>query len=332
MTYIPDLHLFNVEYITNDIQTALQANQPIEEKLHMIICISNPCNYKRRYLLAKEFITRMSRHSNVILYIVELCYSNQKFAVTEPECPRHLQLRTESCPIWAKETLWNMGVKHLLPSNWKAVAFCDADIEFDNPHFALDTLKVLNGTRDVVQMFSHCLDLDINLDAMNIFASFGYQYTMKRDYKMNGSGFWHTGYTIAMTRAAYQQMGKVYETGILGAGDFHFFLSIIQKGIFSANKDTTDGYKQSILNFQGKCHNLKLGYVPGVIRHYFHGSKKNRRYTERWKILIDHRFDPFKHIDYSFEGLMIPSKDCPQGLLDDIMLYFSQRNEDEFFI
>jgi hypothetical protein len=69
--------------------------------------------------------------------------------------------------------------------------------------------------------------------------------------------------------------------------------------------------------------------VPGVIRHYFHGSKKNRRYTERWEILIKHNFDPFDHITTDEKGLLIPSRNCPQELLDDIMNYFSERNEDE---
>jgi hypothetical protein len=72
-----------------------------------------------------------------------------------------------------------------------------------------------------------------------------------------------------------------------------------------------------------------VGYVPGVIRHYFHGSKQNRKYMERWQILVKHQYDPYKHTTYD-HGLLIPSKECPPELLKDILQYFRERNEDEF--
>lgn len=40
--------------------------------------ISNPANFRRRIDLAKEFIWRMQKESDIILYLVELSY-NGKF-------------------------------------------------------------------------------------------------------------------------------------------------------------------------------------------------------------------------------------------------------------
>jgi hypothetical protein len=77
---------------------------------------------------------------------------------------------------------------------------------------------------------------------------------------------------------------------------------------------------------------LKLGYVPGVIRHYFHGSKKNRKYMERWQILVENQYNPNIHVTTNDFGLLIPTEECPQKLLDDIMQYFSERNEDEGYL
>ena len=57
-------------------------NTPIEDKLHVIAVISNPCNYKIRYKLARQFFQRMEKEKDVILYIVELVYGDQEFAVT----------------------------------------------------------------------------------------------------------------------------------------------------------------------------------------------------------------------------------------------------------
>ena len=62
--------------------------------------------------------------------------------------------------MWHKENLINLAVERLLPSDWKAVAWVDAEVEIESPTFALDTLKILNGHRDIVQLFSHGLDLD----------------------------------------------------------------------------------------------------------------------------------------------------------------------------
>jgi len=71
--------------------------------------------------------------------------------------------------------------------------------------------------------------------------------------------------------------------------------------------------------------------VPGVIRHYFHGSKKNRKYAERWKILVDHVYEPSVHVVARGDGLLVPSKTCPSAMLEEILVYFAERNEDEGF-
>jgi len=316
-------------FIENNIHEAILNNEPIEDKLNIIICISNPCLYKKRYELANKFINTMEKNKDVNLYVVELIYNNQTFHVTNKDNPKHLQLETSTEPLWIKENLLNLGTK-LLPKNWKAVAFCDADIEFDNPRFAIDVLKILNGSRDVIQMHSHCIDLDDNSNAMSIFSSFGYQYTMKRPYTRIGSiNFYHPGYTIAMTRNAYEKIDGLYQLSILGAGDHNMFLSFVGKGITSLSNDVTDEYKASILDFEHKCKGLLIGYTPGIIRHFFHGSKKNRHYSERWKILITHKYNPYTHITFNSNGLMIPSENCPKELLNDIKLYFQSRNEDE---
>jgi hypothetical protein len=50
---------------------------------------------------------------------------------------------------------------------------------------------------------------------------------------------------------------------------------------------------------------------------------------EREDILIKHQYCPKTQITYDEVGLIIPSKECPQGLIDDVMQYFVNRNEDE---
>jgi hypothetical protein len=330
MTVINNIEIDDIKYCENEIKSAINNNEPIEDKLHIIIVISNPCQYATRYLLAREFVRRMELdESNVELYIVELAYNDQQFYVTEKNNKKHLQIRTKTAPLWHKENMINLGVKYLLPKKWKAFAWIDADVEFENVSWALDTLKILNGCKDVVQLFSHCVDMDKEKLTMKVFNSFGYQYTKKNRYLGQGENYWHPGYAYACTRKAYEKMRGLFEVAVLGSGDNIMALSFINKGLKAVNELSTDGYKQTISDFQARCANLRIGYVPGVIRHYFHGSKKNRKYTERWEILIKHNFDPLEHVTFDKFGLMIPSPRCPRELLDDIMNYFKERNEDE---
>lgn len=106
----------------------IRKHKPIEDKLHVIAVVSNPCNYNIRYKLARDYLSRMEKEENCISYLVELVYGDQEFVLTDPNNKRHLQLRA-NIPLWHKENMINLGIKYLLPEDWKAVAWVDADIE-----------------------------------------------------------------------------------------------------------------------------------------------------------------------------------------------------------
>lgn len=320
-------------YNQNEIKLAIINNEKIEDKLHVIVVISNPCLYKTRYRLIREFISRIeSTEPNVILYVVELVYKNQDFAITENHNKYHLQLRTSEV-LWHKENLINLGVKYLLPNNWKAMAWIDGDIEFESTTWVDDTLKILNGSKDIVQLFSHCVDMNKNNETMNIFTSFSYQYCKNMKYVASRPNtdinFWHTGYGWACNRKTYEKIGGLYENAILGSGDNIISLCLIGKIDESIYIKGSNKYKDSVKQYEKNISNLRLGYVPGVIRHYYHGSKQNRKYVERADILLKYNYNPFNHISKDDKGVIIPSNFCPNDFLKDIMCYFLERNEDE---
>jgi hypothetical protein len=269
---------------------------------------------------------RLEKH--IRLYIVELAYGDQQFYVTSPTNKRHLQLRAD-IPLWHKENMINIGIRTLLPKNWKAVAWIDADIEFENTTWAIDTLKILNGSRDIVQPFSHCIDMDKHMNALNIFPSFGFQYATHRPHGLAGINMWHPGFAWACTRHAYEQMGGLYDVSILGSGDHIMSLALVGHSHESLNEDIHPDYKVTAENFQKRVKGQIIGYVPGVIRHHFHGSKMNRQYEHRWRILVRYQYSPIKHCMYRRDGLLVPTADCPPELLDEIYQYFQARDEDE---
>jgi hypothetical protein len=332
MTIINNIEIDHIHVNVDETKLAIQNNEPIDNVLHVVCVVSNPCMYATRYILARKFIKRMEVEDNIKLYVCELIYEDQnqtEFYVTDKKNPNHLQLRTKT-PLWHKENMINVLIRKKLPSNWKAVAWIDMDLIFESSHWAMDTLKLLNGKYDIVQLFSHIVDMNKSENTMNIFHSFGYKFANKRDYVKSGNDFWHPGYAWACSRKAYEKMGGLYQMSILGSGDHNISFSIIGNCEKSVNEVVNPNYLNSLKEFENKAKHLRLGYVPGVIKHEFHGTKKNRKYGERWKILIDHNYDPIEHLITDKNGILQPSKTCPPLLISDILHYFSERNEDEF--
>jgi hypothetical protein len=264
----------------------------------------------------------MSQEEHVILYVVELCYKDQPFVL---QAERYLPLRTEH-PLWHKENMINCGVQ-MLPEGWKAMAWIDADLEFESDTWALDTLKILNGYADVLQLFSHAVDMDASEKTMTVANSAGYQYEKGLPLGQ-GANYWHPGYAWACSRKAYEKMGGLYERAILGSGDHVMLCALLGQVERAIHEKSEPAYKAHALEFQKRVLGLRFSYVPGVIRHFYHGAKVNRKYRERWSILVENRFDPWTHLNKK-DGLLVPSPTCPPKLLEDILQYFKERNEDD---
>ena len=333
----------------------LQVKQPLHKQpLHVITVVFTPLgvsnsqngSYSRRYKLTKEFIKRMEtqekEQKDILFYLVEMVYGDQPFSMTDSKNPKHLQLRTEH-PLWHQENMINIGIKKLLPANWKTVAWVDADMEFENKNWAKETLTQLNTSKDIVQLFDKVSYLDKHNREMDSKFSFGYRYVNGYNYKsikksmealVNGTkGGTVGGGAWACTRYAYNKMKKIYDLAALGGNDKILAFSIIGKVqdiyILDPNSKYTNGYKQSILEYQDNLKNLRLGYIPGTIKSFYHGKLKNRKYGSRHEILIRNHYDPTKHMTYDANGLLIPTSKCPHQLLSEIQEYFRQRKEDD---
>jgi hypothetical protein len=105
--------------------------------------------------------------------------------------------------------------------------------------------------------------------------------------------------------------------------------SLIGRGLKAVNEFSSDEYKDTIVEFEKKSKGLRLGYIPGLIRHHYHGSKQNRKYSERWQILLKHNYNPLIHIKYDDNGIIVPTENMSKEFIDDIYNYFAERNEDE---
>lgn len=301
-----------------------------EHTLHVVAVINNFVRFKRRYELYWKFKEQMESHKNIILYTCEVAFGDRPFMVTTAGNPRHLQLRTLD-ELWIKENSNNLMVQRL-PLDWKYMAWIDADIEFLNKDFANETIHMLQHHR-IVQMFENVVNMGPDGEIIGTATSFMAQYIKKAVYpyknKYAGS-HWHPGFAWACTREAMDGMGGLIDFAILGAADHHMALAWIGKVDDSFPGAIHENYKKKLKHFEKRCERAirrDVGYVKGTIIHGWHGRFKNRRYIERWSILISNNYDPETDIKYNSHGVLT-FDDEKIGLRDGIREYFRQRNED----
>jgi hypothetical protein len=294
-------------------------------KLYVIAVVSNPARFERRYQLFNEFCERMKHEKQVELITIELQQGSRPFS-TESK----IKLRTDH-ELWYKENLINIAVRHL-PSDWEYMAWIDADLDFQNKDWVHETINQLQ-TYKVVQLFSHCIDLGVKHETLQVHTGIMYAYSNGEVYsnsQQKYGNYFHVGYAYAMTREAYDSIGGLLDFAILGSGDNHMALALLGIVDLSLNKKLHPNYIQLCKIFQERCERhikRNVGFVHGTILHYYHGEKASRQYQTRWQILVDNKFDPLTDIYKDSTGLWVLD-DKNIKLRDDIRRYFRTRNED----
>lgn len=297
--------------------------------LYVVTCISNPVRYKTRYDLYRKFAKHME-DSGAILYTIEMAFGDRPHEITAADNPRHLQVRSDF-ELWHKENMLNLIIQRL-PSDWQYLSFLDADITFARSDWVEETVQQLQHYQ-FVQMFSHAQDLSPTFEPIGkpqngfIYDYYQNPYTVKQG---GYATFSHPGYGWGCRREALEYCGGLIDHGILGSGDRHMACALIGKAEHSFNSGVHPNYKETIMEWQRRCEKFvkrDVGYVSGMISHNFHGQKLNRAYKDRWKILVEHQYDPYKDIKRDSQGLYQLNEN-KIGLRDDIRKYFRSRAED----
>lgn len=295
-------------------------------KLYVVTAITNPCRYASRYNLYKEF-AKMCADSNVELITVEAAFGNRNWEVTQTNNPNHVQLRTQH-ELWHKENCLNLGIERL-PQDWEYVAWIDADVKFARPDWANETLNQLQHY-DVVQMFSKAVDLNPNYEPFQMHNGFMYNYINSQQADRKNYSAWHPGFAWAIRRNALDHLGRLIDVAILGAGDRHMAHALIGDVKQTIHSKLSQAYAQNLIRWENRAEKFirrNVGYVPGLLLHYWHGKKRDRKYADRWKIIIENNYDPLLDLKKDWQGLW-QLTDRNFKLRDDIRAYFRARHED----
>lgn len=325
------------------------------ETLHLIAVYSNPFRWYTRRELFNDFTRHMRHAANVKLHVVELAYGDRPFEVTG-EHPHDVQVRAND-EMWHKENLINLGVRSL-PSDWKYAGYCDGDFHFTRHDWAIEAIHMLQH-HAFVQLFSSYTDLTgytaTSDDGHSVFRqsrSFAWNYCHAQEFvdgyrKRRGGDCYGkidetkefpyglppgaTGGAWAWTKEAFNIVGGMLDTCILGSGDWHMAFGLVEGvNVAAEMQRCTEPYVNAVLQWQKRASKLtrNVGCVDNHAIHHFHGSKSSRQYGDRWHILRKHAFDPTKDLMRDWQGVWQWCGDKPR-MRDDIRKYFLARREDD---
>ena len=257
----------------------------------------------------------------------------------------HIQYRTED-ELWHKENMINLAINQLnfIDPKWEAVAWVDADVHFQRPDILLETKQQLEHY-DFVQMFSQAMDLGPEGESFREYSGFIKAWIDSGRKPPQGSGYtvyyggdgptkyWHSGYCWAGRRRALEKV-MLLDKAICGAADHHMAMALIgcsEKSIPGTMQGAYRDYIEAWQELASSSVRQNVGFVPGLVTHYWHGKKINRKYNDRWAILNKNQFNPYTDIMPDAQGIYRLASHYGKrsiDLRDDLREYFRARAED----
>jgi hypothetical protein len=300
--------------------------------LHVVCAIFNPIRWESRKRLYSAFEQHML-DAGVSLTVVECALGGRPFELAGRPHIRHVPVRAKTL-AWNKENLINLGVQRL-PDDAQRIAWLDADIEFRNADWVMDTLHALEQYA-VVQPWSEALDLGPDgtpmfIKGSHLRTSFCKVWRMLGYIPREPYGYAHPGYAWAARRSTLDALGGLLETCGLGAADHQMAMAMIGQVGNAIHGETTADYQAQIRAWAQRADAAvagKIGFCQGVIEHHFHGEKGKRQYHGRWQVLVEHGFAPTTDLRRNTYGVIEFAGNKP-ALEIDVDRYFRQRDEDQ---
>jgi hypothetical protein len=241
-------------------------------KHDMAICfvLFNPAQTKRilmNYLYVKNYYVRQG----LPVFTLELVYEGR-----DAEIPDAIHVSANSF-MFHKENLYRI-METKIPPHYTKLAFLDADIYFSDKTWYKKTSDLLN-THDIVQPFerAHWLDLTYKKTMLT-------RKTVLLNKKKEWDFTFHPGFAWCMTRKYYKKVG-FFDYAISGSGDTLSSAAWLQK-TFPANFQSLPTPLVAKYKLFQSFPSPKIEYLKDVdLYHLYHGSRENRQYAERHKML-----------------------------------------------
>ena len=170
-------------------------------------------------------------------------------------------MRAESEGILLKNPLWNIGASNCPESR---LCFVDSDVVMCNSDW-VEKAATAFGQYDVLSLASH--------QYYQADESCSLHRTIGHTWVESGNLSGHLGFTLGLTRKAWQEIGGLGPALVLD--DVHTYHKIVGDRLFK------DAYKDWLGMFElperhRNGHNLELGYAPNVACHVWHGDHPSK--------------------------------------------------------
>ena len=304
-------------------------------KLALVCCYFNPCNYISKYFNFLNFYLKISKVENVDVFVIESFDKNSKFRLNENIENVHSIYCQEI--YWHKEQLLNKLLnKH--KKDYPYIGWVDGDVEFKNSNWVDNILTKLE-TNEIVQI---CREI-------NKESNFRHDFTTTKSvthyleqhpeslYKNLYNRLGEPGYGFVYNSKIIQNNDTpMYDKAICGSGDFLNLLGYLDIPDFETyiKHDrffyNTPDFLNDYMKWRLCTHKTtQISYANNTILVTYHGSQKNRSYVERETILRTHNYSPNINLVINKKTKMFFIH--PQKLRNSIKHYFESRQEDDFF-
>lgn len=288
------------------------------KNLHIICCYFNPGRCPLQEANAIRFVCGI----RLPVTIVELLFDGDK-----PLFSKSIQLHgTKSTHLmWQKEALLQHALEHL-PDECDAVAWLDMDIEFDQLGWANRTLAVLSNCV-VCQPWSEAWEehpIRSEMEPMKPSVCSG---LVQGDHDFFNLGKYHPGMAWAARRDFLDDVG-FYRHNIVGNGDTTMCRGFFDRSTWS-DQFLNPEWREHADAWRDRCHAAcqgRVGYVPGSIRHLWHGDRVHRHYNERLTWLSKANYHPGLHV-VDDGPLLSFTEQCPVSIPSSIKEYFDERKQ-----
>jgi hypothetical protein len=219
--------------------------------------------------------------------------------------------------LWHKERLLQLGIQQL-PDVYDAVLWIDADVLFDLPDIreriehVLEQYPVCQPWSDAVYLSEAGRPMNGPIDLRDPnqpdFSAWALEVPRFLHRSMAAANFGrpadtsparnHPGLAWAGRRIWIETVG-LYQHNMGGAGDVTMCEGFWGNQTQQARDQYSDAQWRHVCDWVTWCWaNIKgqVGYVPGTIRHLWHGSLRDRRYRERIAAVEQAGFDPWRHL------------------------------------
>jgi len=314
-----------------DLKTFFSRPDRVNDKLFVVTPIFNAMRSRKLWSLYQDFRKRV-HEAGAILITVECAFGDRDFVVTQADDPYDVQVRTQHV-LWLKENLIRIGVSRL-PLGWRYLTWCDADMVLVRDDWADEVIHQLQDY-PILQIYSQFQDLDPDCEVngplhrsfMNCHMNGGPSPQGCYPYGPGPHGT--PGLAWACTREAWDALGGIPDTGILGSGDYYLANALVGRLDKVLRKDFHPRYRESVLIYQDRAERYirgDVGLLKGLALHYFHGAKSKRGYGTRDEILVRNQFRPDLDLKVDWQGVF-QLTDRSAQLKNEIRQYFRSRCE-----